>query len=470
MLSPKYKIQQFALKQVLGYLKKDPQKNLPKIMEWVRKFDTENIYVDQYDMIEEYLRDPNNNWTQLMCNIINNVHPKIVQTVFTNFLLNASIRGWAEIQKNKEKYGHEIPFTILVDPTTACNKHCIGCWAADYNKALNLSYEQLDKLFTEGKELGIYFYIMTGGEPLVRKKDILKLAKKHNDCIFMFFTNGTLIDQQFCDDLIEVGNLVPTISVEGFGDATDGRRGEGSWNDIMRAMDLMKSNKIPFGFSTCFTTANCDSVLSEKFIDLMIDKGAYFSWYFTFMPIGCKTDTSLMANPDQREKLYRTIRAWRNTKSIFNMDFWHDAEYVGGCVAGGRRYCHINANGDVEPCVFCHYSNANIKDVSLIEALGQPLFIEYQKNQPFNKNQFRPCPILDNAPKIAEMVKNSEAKSTEFIDPENVDDLCNKTINYGLTWAKRAETLWEENIENKRKAKEEKERIKREKEDCLIKN
>ena len=152
------------------------------------------------------------------------------------------------------------------------------------------------------------------------------------------------------------------------------------------------------------------------------------------------------------------------------MDFWHDAEYVGGCVAGGRRYCHINANGDVEPCVFCHYSNANIKEVSLIEALGQPLFIEYQKNQPFNKNQFRPCPILDNAPKIAEMVKNSEAKSTEFIDPENVDDLCNKTINYGLTWAKRAETLWEENMENKRKAKEEKERIKREKEDCLIKN
>ena len=176
MLSPKYKIQQFALKQVLGYLKKDPEKNLSKIIEWIRKFDTEKIYVDQYDMIEGYLKDPENNWTKLMCNIINNVHPNIVQTVFTNFLLNASIRGWAEIQRNKDKYGHEIPFTILVDPTTACNKHCVGCWAADYNKALNLSYEQLDKLFTEGKELGIYFYIMTGGEPLVRKSDILKLC------------------------------------------------------------------------------------------------------------------------------------------------------------------------------------------------------------------------------------------------------------------------------------------------------
>ena len=81
---------------------------------------------------------------------------------------------------------------------------------------------------------------MTGGEPLVRKNDILKLAKKHSDCVFMFFTNGTLIDQNFCDDLIEVGNLVPTISVEGFDDATDGRRGDGSWKDIMRAMDLIK--------------------------------------------------------------------------------------------------------------------------------------------------------------------------------------------------------------------------------------
>ena len=104
MLSPKYKIQQFALKQLLGYLKKDPENNLPKIIGWLRKFDTEKIYVNQYDMIDEYLKDPENNWTKLMCNIVNNVHPNIVQTVFTNFLLNASIRGWAEIQRNKDMF------------------------------------------------------------------------------------------------------------------------------------------------------------------------------------------------------------------------------------------------------------------------------------------------------------------------------------------------------------------------------
>ena len=325
MLNAKYKVEQFILKQLLGYLRKDPEENLPKIVSWLRRFDTENLYTSQYDMIDRYLSEKDNNWKELMCKLMKDVNNNILQTVFTNFLLNASIKGWGEIEKNRVKYGYDIPFTILVDPTTACNKKCVGCWAADYNKALNLNYEELDKLFSQGKELGIYFYIMTGGEPLIRKNDILKLAKKHNDCVFMIFTNGTLIDQQFCEDLCDVGNIVPTISVEGFDDATDGRRGEGSWKDIMRAMDLMKGNKIPFGFSTCFTTMNCESVLSEEFIDLMIDKGAYFSWYFTFMPIGCGTDTSLMANPDQREKLYRTIRGWRNTKPIFNMDFWHDA-------------------------------------------------------------------------------------------------------------------------------------------------
>lgn len=450
MLNVKYKAEQMVIKQLLNHLKKNPEKNLKSIISLVRRFDNKGLYTEEYDFVDKLLDDENNNWVKLMSRLATDVDPNILQTVFTNFLLNASIRGWEEIEKNKEKYGYSIPFTILVDPTTACNKKCIGCWAADYNNALNLSFDELDKLFTEGKDLGIYFYIMTGGEPLIRKNDILKLAKKHSDCVFMFFTNGTLIDQKFCEDLCEVGNLVPTISVEGFDDATDKRRGTGSWKDIMRAMDLMKLNHIPFGFSTCFTTANCDSVLSEEFIDLMIDKGAYFSWYFTFMPIGCKTDTTLMANPDQRETLYRTIRGWRETKSIFNMDFWHDAEYVGGCVAGGRRYCHVNANGDVEPCVFCHYSNANIKNVSLIEALGQPLFLQYQKNQPFNQNQFRPCPILDNAPKIAEMVKVSGAKSTEFVEPEDVNDLCKKTMEYGFTWAQRAEPLWKENLENKK--------------------
>ena len=449
MLNVKYQVEKLVLKQMLEYLRKNPEDHIESLVSLLKKVDTGHVYDVQFAAVDKIFCEKDNNWMQLLKRMATEVDPHILETVFSNYLLNAAIKGFPETVRNKEKYGHEIPFTILLDPTTACNKKCIGCWAADYDNALHLSYERMDQLFTEGKELGIYFYIMTGGEPLIRKRDIVKLARKHNDCVFMMFTNGTLIDDELCEAFCEVGNIVPTLSVEGFDDATDARRGEGSWQDIERAMAVMKKHRVPFGFSTCFTTNNCDSVLSEAFIDLMVDMGAYFSWYFTFMPVGCGTDTSLMANPEQREKLYRTIRKWRGTKPIFNMDFWHDAEYVGGCVAGGRRYCHINANGDVEPCVFCHYSGANINEVSLIEALGQPLFREYQKNQPFNENQFRPCPILDNAPKIAEMVKASGAKSTEFVKPEAVEDLVAKTIEYGKKWAEYSAPLWEENIKSR---------------------
>ena len=183
-------IKQLGLEKIYDYIENDPEKNLKTIMKWVDNFagTGEDTFEVQRKYIRDILDDPDSNWYKLIMRVIKDTDREVVKTVFTNFLLNAAIKGWGELEKNKEKYGYDIPFTILVDPTTACNKKCIGCWAADYNKALNLSFEQLDKLFTEGKELGIYFYIMTGGEPLVRKNDILKLAEKHDDCVFMIFT------------------------------------------------------------------------------------------------------------------------------------------------------------------------------------------------------------------------------------------------------------------------------------------
>ena len=106
------------------------------------------------------------------------------------------------------------------------------------------------------------------------------------------------------------------------------------------------------------------------------------------------------------------------------MDFQNDGEFVGGCIAGGRNYCHINANGDVEPCVFIHYSGANINEVSLIEALQQPLFQAYRDGQPFNRNHLRPCPMLENPELLREMVEKTGAKSTDLQSPESAEHLC----------------------------------------------
>ena len=153
----------------------------------------------------------------------------------------------------------------------------------------------------------------------------------------------------------------------------------------------------------------------------------------------------MLPSKEQREYMYhrvREIRGFEGGKQIFAFDFQNDGEYVGGCIAGGRNYCHINPNGDVEPCVFIHYSSANIHDVSLLEALKQPLFMAYHENQPFNNNHLRPCPMLENPEILQRMVKESGAKSTDLQSPESAEHLCGKCAEYACQWKEKADELW----------------------------
>jgi len=167
------------------------------------------------------------------------------------------------------------------------------------------------------------------------------------------------------------------------------------------------------------------------------------------MPIGKDAVLNLLAAPEQRAYMYRRIREIRASKPIFAMDFWNDGEFTQGCIAGGRCYLHINAAGDVEPCAFVHYSNVNIHDVTLLEALRSPLFMAYRRRQPFNHNHLRPCPVLDNPEAILEMVNESGAKSTDMEAPEDVDVLSAKTTEAAERWAITAERLWAENLKSR---------------------
>lgn len=138
----------------------------------------------------------------------------------------------------------------------------------------------------------------------------------------------------------------------------------------------------------------------------------------------------------------REIRGREGGKPIYAMDFQNDGEFVGGCIAGGRNYFHINANGDAEPCVFIHYSGANIHENSVLECLKQPLFMAYRDNQPFNHNHLRPCPMLENPEILQRMVKETGAKSTDLESPESVEHLCGKCAEYAACWQEPAEEIW----------------------------
>jgi len=431
-----------VIKEAINYLENDPINNFPKLLKLAEKFPMTENDKRIFNGIQNYWEDTDKPWNDYIENVLTKLHPNMRKKLLFNFFFNSGIKGNKLRQENKEKYNCNIPWAILMDPTSACNLNCIGCWAAEYNKTDSMDYNTLDNIIKQGKELGIYMYIYSGGEPLIRKNDILKLAEAHDDCIFLAFTNGTLFDEEFAKNLQKLGNVTFAISIEGFEEATDKRRGKGTYKRIIEGMDILKKYDIGFGFSTCYTRENEEAISSTEYLDFLIEKGCYFGWYFTYIPLGKDAVPELIATPEQREHMYYKVREFRQTHPIFLMDFWNDGEFVNGCIAGGRNYLHINANGDVEPCAFIHYSSANIKEVSLLEALQQPLFKEYAKHQPFNKNMLRPCPLLDNPEMLKKMVQASGAHSTQPIDKEDVVNLTDKTKEAAENWAPVADKLW----------------------------
>ena len=438
------KIFEAILDSVIKHSNSDRTKAIKQLVDLVKKTMYDIWGSATYEMFG-FSSKPDSKWMKYIDNLLNDVHPNIIKAKALNTAYEAGYRGFRIAQDMKKKHDINIPWIILVDPTSACNLKCTGCWSAEYGHLIQLSYEELDRIITEGEELGIYAWLMTGGEPLIRKADILKLAEAHPYSSFHIFTNGTLIDDAFCEEVVRLGNIAPSISLEGFEEVNDLRRGKGVFQKVMHAMDTMKKHKLLFGTSICYTSSNYKTVTSDEFLDMIISKGVKYTWYFHYMPVGNDASTDLLLTPEQREYMYhrvREIRAGEGGKPIIAVDFQNDGEYVSGCVAGGKYYCHINPNGDVEPCVFIHYSSANIHDMSLLDCLKQPLFKAYKANQPFNPNHLKPCPMLENPEKLIQMVHETGAKSTDLQSPETVENLCGKCEHYAADWNDTADKLW----------------------------
>ena len=417
-----------------------------EMIDTIQKYMSDMGKVD-WDYLKEVATNPQYTLNHYLNSILDEVDPSVLKKTLLNLGYEAFYHGTKTIRHMRKIHGCNIPWIILMDPTSACNLHCTGCWAAEYGNKLNLSLEEMDSVITQGKELGIYFYMLTGGEPLVRKKDIMELCRKHNDCVFLAYTNGTLVDDELCKQMREAGNLFLALSVEGKPAVNDMRRGEGVYAKVMQAMDLLKSYGLVFGTSICYTRQNAESVTSDAFIQMIIEKGCRYALYFHYMPVGNDASVDLLPTVEQRTYIYHRVRELRNMKTgpgIFTMDFQNDGEFVGGCIAGGRNYFHINANGDAEPCVFIHFSNGNIRQNTILEILKQPLFMAYHNNQPFNQNMLRPCPMLENPEILQKLVKETGAHSTDLQSLESAEHLCGKCVEYAKEWAPVAEQLQEE--------------------------
>jgi len=369
------------------------------------------------------------------------VKKRLVENMVGNYFINARDRRY----KMEEENGCS-PLFFVISPSMRCNLKCTGCYSANYDRADAMDFATLDRIMKEAKEIGIYYVVVSGGEPFVRD-DLIKLFEKHNDMTFMVYTNGTIIHtKKLAPKLAELGNVVPCISIEGYEKETDGRRGKGTYKTIMSTMDDLKKNGVFFGYSVTPTKFNNELLVSEEFVDMMVKKGACIGWYFNYMPVGREPDTDLMASPEQRAFRWKRINELRKTKDIAIADFWNDGILTGGCISGGRSYFHINAAGNVEPCAFSQFYVDNIMEKSMKEVLVSDFFRAIRSRQGEMTNPMRPCMIIDRPQVLRDVVKRFGAKPSQPGAEKILDGkLASEVDVIATNWKTHADKIWTEN-------------------------
>lgn len=269
--------------------------------------------------IETYYSD-NPSIKQLIDSILIETNPKFLKKFFVNFIANAIWIGGKKRSELLENEDIKVPFTLLISPSMRCNLHCTGCYAAKYDKLNGLTYEEVDRIIGEARDLGVHYIIVLGGEPFF-VDFMYDIYKKYDDILFTPFTNGTLFNNDIADKLVSLGNVMPMFSLEGFEKETDARRGSGTFNKVMEGMDLLKSRGIPFGVSSATSTNNLKTVTSDEFIDMLVKKGSRMNWYFMYMPVGESPNIDNMLKPAERIELGRLTKKIRSTKPYFTIDF-----------------------------------------------------------------------------------------------------------------------------------------------------
>jgi len=344
------------------------------------------------------------------------------------FVRNVFVEDISERDIRREERKDAVyPCYLVLSPTGLCNLHCPGCYASSSSPTnRSLPYSIVSRIVREKKEFWhSRFTVISGGEPFLWRSDgkgIIDLAREHDDNFFMVYTNGTLINEEVARRLADTGNLTPCISVEGFEQKTDERRGRGVFKKIMESFEYLKKEGVPFGISVEGTRDNWDEVTSKEFLRFYFDEqGAFYGWLFQYMPIGRNYALGKMVTAEQRLEMFER-NVWAIKEGGYNyIDFWNQGVMTDGCLAAGRNggYLYIDWNGNVMPCVFIPYYVDNICEVyenggNLNSILSSPFFEEIRKWQcqyaygkpPLEQeNLILPCPMRDHHQAIYEILK-----------------------------------------------------------------
>ena len=288
----------------------------------------------------------------------------------------------AQMEKRRLAYENEgvhIPLFLIASITGACNLACKGCYAranglcSEKAAQDHLTAPQWDGIFDQAQEAGIPFVLLAGGEPFLRP-DVLRVAAEHEGILFPVFTNGTMVDKGMLDLLDRHRNIKPVISLEGGKTTTEARRGEGVYALTHKTLESLRERKLLFGVSLTVTRENIWEVTSPEFLTSLFEIGCRMIFFIEYVPVSPGTEHLALKEEEQVSLEQAQDELREQFPGMIFLSFPGDEKHMGGCLAAGRGFFHINPSGNAEPCPFSPYSDMNLKDHTILQALGSPFF------------------------------------------------------------------------------------------------
>ena len=326
----------------------------------------------------------------------------------------AASRKASKLRAEAEKAGEHVPPFLIASITSSCNLHCAGCYSrcshatVDTAPVRQLTSDEWLAIFREADEIGISYILLAGGEPMLRR-DIIEAAGKMQNIIFPIFTNGTYMDDAYFQLFDKCRNLIPVMSIEGGKEATDTRRGKGVYEKLIANMDALHEKSLLFGVSITVTTQNVNEVVSAEFLDTLAARGCKLVVYVEFVPV---TEESQELAPGEAERtvLKESIDKLRQDyDEVVFVSFPGDEKSSGGCIAAGRGFFHINSHGGAEPCPFSPYSDINVHDTSLREALKSKLFTALRDDDMLVDDHAGGCVLYEKRKQVEELLAVNKA-------------------------------------------------------------
>ncbi|MFX1479813.1 MAG: radical SAM/SPASM domain-containing protein [Promethearchaeota archaeon] len=334
-------------------------------------------------------------------------HPK---SMYTMMRLAKSYRKSRKVRMGEFMEGTKVPASLILSITSKCNLKCSGCYAAatgtlcNSNKSLNL--EQWSKIIKEASELGVFGFMIAGGEPFLMP-NLLSICEKFKDRLFFIFTNGTTLGEQHYNKLKRLRNVIVVVSIEGSEELTNLRRGLGVYEKAISTINSLDKNGVLSGISVTINRNNYKFWMESKNIDDLISKGVRLAFLLEYIPV--ENDNELMLTEEESKKFREKVLYYRETKQIFLIHSPGDEEYMGGCVSAGRAFAHVAPSGDMTACPISNIATHNLMTSTVKEALQSPLFTYIRENEHLLETNGSPCALFSHPEEVNALAKKVNA-------------------------------------------------------------